>query len=135
MHHVRDNRAFNKEKIMYAILRISYIHDYGAFVVRSGLCFLLLLFVLGRIATQRPDREAIAIRRVSDATRTVEDARDAFLVPVTGRHLATHQEVNASVNDGAVLVFRTQEGQDSPGGLYHTAFVLAQLFLYLQKQK
>ena len=65
--------------------------------LRRSLLLLLLLLAAASVGTERPDREDVAVLRVGDSARTVEDARDALLWPVASArprlHLPIHEEL------------------------------------------
>lgn len=87
------------------------------------------LLVLRGIPSESPDGEAVAIRGVGDAAGAVKDTCDSLLVPVAAGLLTSHEELDATIDDRAVLVLGLHECQQGPSGLDNTAMFGAQVLL------
>ena len=103
------------------------------------------------VSAERPQGKYVPVRRVGDAARPIEHARDAFLSPIPARLLPRHgkssqvkssqlpratasvphllgDEEGRRLRDGRpVLAAGRQQRQQRPRGLHHSAAVVAQL--------
>lgn len=77
------------------------------------------------ITSESPHREHITVRGVSDTARSIEHARDTFLIPVAVTELFAHQVAGGAI-DGSVTAAGSQKSQQRPRRLHHTAAIFAQ---------